>query len=128
MSRPPRVFLYDGCQTCRQAKKWLATQGFAFEAIDIVTSPPTRDDLRQALLRGWPLKKLFNTSGQSYREGRWAERLPTITEEDALGALATDGKLIKRPFVLGKDFALVGFDETAWRAAAWPKANAVRYD
>ena len=63
MSRPPRVFLYDGCQTCRQAKKWLATQGFAFEAIDIVTSPPTRDDLRQALLRGWPLKELSNTEG-----------------------------------------------------------------
>ena len=122
MSLPPRVFLYDGCQTCRQAKKWLTAQGLAFNAIDIVTSPPTRADLKQALAQGWPLKKLFNTSGQSYREGRWAERLPAVTEDDALGALATDGKLVKRPFVLGDGFALVGFDEAAWRAT-WPRVS-----
>lgn len=123
MSPPPRVFMYDGCQTCRQAKKWLAAQGLAFQAVDIVTTPPTRDELKRALLRGLPLKRLFNTSGQSYREGRWAEKLPTVTEEDALGALASDGKLIKRPFVLAEDFALVGFDEATWQATHWPKAS-----
>lgn len=123
MSVLPRVFLYDGCQTCRQAKKWLAAQGLAFQAVDIVSTPPTREELEQALVRGVPLKKLFNTSGQSYRDGRWAEKLPTLTEADALGALASDGKLIKRPFVLGGDFALVGFDESAWQATHWPRAG-----
>ena len=39
-----------------------------------------------------------------------------MTEAEALAALAADGKLVKRPFILGDDFALVGFDEAAYRA------------
>jgi arsenate reductase len=61
------------------------------------------------------VKKLFNTSGQSYREGGFGERLPTMTESQAIDALAKDGKLIKRPLVLGSDYALVGYDEGSYR-------------
>jgi hypothetical protein len=30
---------------------------------------------------------------------------------------------VKRPFVLGADFGLVGFDAEKWAAAPWPKAE-----
>ena len=68
---------------------------------------------------GVPLKKLFNTSGLSYREGGWGQKLATgkVTEAQALDALASDGKLIKRPFALTGEAALVGFDEAAYKAA-----------
>ncbi len=111
-----RVYQYPQCSTCKKALKWLTAQGIDFESIDIVQHPPSKAELREALkLAGIPLRKLFNTSGVSYREGRFGERLATMTEAEALDALAKDGKLVKRPLVLGKGFALVGFDEPAYQ-------------
>jgi arsenate reductase len=114
---PLKVYQYSKCSTCRKALAFLAKHEVPHESRDIVTSPPTKAELKRALtLTGLPLKKLFNTSGESYREGRFGERLATMTDAEALAALAGDGKLVKRPFVLGDDFALVGFDEAAYRA------------
>ena len=111
-----RVFHYKNCSTCKKALSLLDRLKVEYQPIDIVTAPPTAKELKTVLSRtGLPLKKLFNTSGQSYREGKWGERLASISESDALAALAADGKLIKRPVILGKDFALVGFDEAAYR-------------
>jgi arsenate reductase len=64
-----------------------------------------------------PIKKMFNVAGESYRNGNFKERLATMSDADAFAALAADGKLIKRPLVIGDGVALIGFDETAWRAA-----------
>ena len=71
----------------------------------------------RAIKSGVPLKKLFNTSGQSYRDGGWGEKLAKVTQAQALDALAADGKLIKRPFILDGETVLVGFDEEAYREA-----------
>ena len=61
--------------------------------------------------------RTFNTAGKSYREGGFKDTLPTMSDDQALTALAKDGKLIKRPLVLGDGFALVGFREDEWREA-----------
>ena len=107
-----RVYQYPQCSTCKKALKWLTAHGVEFESIDIVQHPPSKAELREALKgAGIPIRKLFNTSGVSYREGRFGERLATMTEAEAIDALAKDGKLIKRPVVLGKGISLVGFDE-----------------
>jgi arsenate reductase (glutaredoxin) len=112
-----KVYHYAKCSTCRKARAFLDRKGVAYDAIDIVLEPPSQKQLKEAMKRsGLPIKKMFNTSGQSYREGKFGERLPALSESEALAALAADGKLIKRPLVLGEDFALVGFDEAAYRA------------
>jgi arsenate reductase (glutaredoxin) len=110
-----KVYQYSKCSTCRKALKWLDGRGVSYDALDIVTAPPKKAELQKALKSGLPLKKLFNTSGQSYRDGGWSEKLGTVTEAQALDALAADGKLIKRPFVLIGDQVLVGFDEAAYK-------------
>ena len=108
--KPLKVYSYKKCGTCRKALKWLEDHDKDFEVIDIVAHPPDESVLRRVLNNGdTPLKKLFNTSGQSYREGDFATRLPTMSEKEKLAALTADGKLIKRPLVLGDDVALVGF-------------------
>jgi len=111
-----KVYQYSKCSTCRKALKWLDARGVDYEPIDIVTAPPKKSELQRALKSGIPLKKLFNTSGQSYRDGKWGEKLGSVTEAQALDALAADGKLIKRPFVLSGDEILVGFDEAAYKS------------
>jgi len=110
-----RVYQYPKCSTCRKALAFLDRKGVEYESIDITTKPPSKRELQQALtLAEVPFKKLFNTSGQSYRDGNFGEKLKTLTQAQALDALAKDGKLIKRPLVFGDGFALVGFDEKAY--------------
>lgn len=111
-----KVYQYPKCSTCRKALKWLDERGVEYEEVDIVANPPSKTALRRILKRsGLPLKRLFNTSGASYREGGWSDRLKAgVTQEEALDALAADGKLIKRPLVDAPEFALIGFDLTAY--------------
>jgi arsenate reductase len=111
-----KVYQYSKCSTCRKALKWLDAHGVVYQAIDIVTAPPKKAELQRALSSGVPLKKLFNTSGQSYRAGKWGEKLARVTEAQALDALAKDGKLIKRPFISSGEDVLVGFDEASYQA------------
>jgi arsenate reductase len=110
-----KVYQYSKCSTCRKALKWLQARGVSYDSVDIVTAPPKKAELQRALKSGLPLKKLFNTSGQSYREGGWSDKLGKVTEAQALDALASDGKLMKRPFILSGDAILVGFDEALYK-------------
>jgi arsenate reductase len=112
----PTVYQYPKCSTCRKALAYLDAQGVEYESIDIVEHPPSRAQLAAALKQsGLPVKRFFNTSGLSYREGKFGERLPEMSEKEALDALAADGKLIKRPLLLGKGLVLVGFDAGQYR-------------
>ncbi len=110
------IYEYPGCSTCKRALKWLDAQGVDYTRVHIVDAPPSRKTLaRLHRASGLPLKRFFNTSGQSYRGGGFKERLPAMSEAEQLDALAADGKLIKRPLVDGDGFALVGFKEPEWR-------------
>jgi arsenate reductase (glutaredoxin) len=112
-----RVFQYPACSTCRKALKWLREHSVDVEVTDIVTAPPSKAELRKIWkLSQLPIAKLFNTSGVSYRTGGFATRLKTLSDDEALDALSSDGKLIKRPLVVGTDFALIGFDAAAYAA------------
>lgn len=115
----PTVYAYAACGTCRKAAKWLQANGIEVETVDIVTAPPSAAQLAGGLERsGLPLSRFFNTSGQSYRQGGWKDRVADLSIADAAAALAADGKLIKRPLVLFPDGrVLVGFQEAAWEAA-----------
>lgn len=112
------VYTYKNCDTCRRAVKWLGSQGLKFEERPIRETPPTRGELRTMLaaLQG-ERRRLFNTSGVDYRALKLGEKLSAMSEAEALGLLAGNGNLVKRPFLLGAGVALVGFDEAAWRAA-----------
>jgi arsenate reductase len=112
------VYQYPKCSTCRKALAWLDAQGIEYRSVDIVQKPPSKAELARAQkLADVPVKKLFNVSGESYRGGGWKDRIATVSDAEALTALAADGKLIKRPLVVGDGVALVGFDADTWKAA-----------
>jgi len=116
-----RLFSYPKCGTCRKALQWLDQQGFSvgngsLELIDITLDPPGLDDLRLAF-NSLGRKRLFNTSGQSYR-ALGAAAVAALSDDEALAALAADGKLIKRPCAITEaGTALVGFKPEEWQAA-----------
>jgi arsenate reductase len=112
-----KFYHYPKCGTCRKASKWLADRGIEVEAIDIVETPPPKSRLKDYYKRsGRELKAFFNTSGQSYRQGGFKEKLPTMSEAEMLEALAADGKLIKRPLLDAGERVLVGFREADYES------------
>ena len=110
------TFLQDPlCGTCRKAKKWLEENGVPYNNRLIVEENPTVDELKAWIPRsGLPLKKFFNTSGQIYKEMNLKEKLPTMSEEEQIALLATNGKLVKRPLMVSDDTGLVGFKPEDW--------------
>jgi arsenate reductase (glutaredoxin) len=112
------VYAYAKCSTCRDATKWLRAHGVAFTEKPIYEQPPTPAELRRMLaFQDGNLRRLFNTSGIQYRERGLATKLPSMTESEALALLGSDGRLVKRPFVLGTSVGLLGFDADEWTAA-----------
>ncbi len=108
---------YPKCTTCQKAKKWLEAKGIAFEERHIKENNPTTEELSTWQRKsGLSLKKFFNTSGLLYKDMKLSMKLPTMSEEDQLALLATDGMLVKRPILVGDDFVLVGFKEADWEA------------
>jgi arsenate reductase len=110
-----RVYAYAGCGTCRKALKFLTERKIAHEVIPIREQPPTPAELR-AMQRhtGGELRRLFNTSGQDYRAMKLGERLPSMSEDEALALLAANGNLVKRPFAMTKTAGVVGFKSEEW--------------
>lgn len=107
---------YPPCSTCKKAKKWLDDNGIAYTARHIKEDNPSYEELKVWLQSsGLPLKKVFNTSGLQYRALELKDKLPTMTEEEQLRLLATDGMLVKRPIIVTDDGkVLTGFKEADW--------------
>jgi arsenate reductase len=116
-----RVYTYRGCDTCRRALKFLKGRGISFTEIPIREQPPTRAELGQALKnQGGDARKLFNTSGKDYREMKLGEKLKGMSQQEIIGLLASNGNLVKRPFVWSEGPVLLGFREPEWESASWP--------
>lgn len=114
-----KVYEYKACSTCQKALKFLDKKGVEYDRIPIVDQPPSLSDLKKMLSflkgDGGSFKNLFNTSGVQYRELGVSEKIKSgMTEAEALELLSANGKLVKRPFVLGPDFGIVGFKEAEW--------------
>ena len=106
---------YPKCSTCQKAKCWLDENGVAYTDRHIVEENPTMEELKAwQAASGLPVRKFFNTSGMLYKEMHLKANLPTMTEDEQLHLLATDGMLVKRPLVVGDDFVLVGFKPDEW--------------
>lgn len=110
-----KIYEYANCSTCKKALKFLDARKVPYTKIAIVETPPSLAELKKMLSHVKDLKKLFNTSGLVYREMKLGQKLPNLSEAEALKLLAANGKLIKRPFALSPTQGLVGFKEAEWK-------------
>ena len=86
---------YPPCTTCKKAKAWLDAHGLSYDDRHIKLNNPTFEELEHwHAVSGLPLKKFFNTSGLLYKSMNLKEKLPTMTEEEQLRLLASDGMLV----------------------------------
>ena len=107
---------YPKCTTCQKAQKWLEEKGVEYQFRDIKQEKPTEQELRQwHAMSGLPLKRFFNTSGLQYKALGLKDKLPSMSEDEQYALLASDGMLVKRPLLVGADFALPGFKPAEWQ-------------
>lgn len=108
---------YPKCSTCKKAEQYLQAKGLSFTVRDIKTDNPTVDELRTwHEASGLPLKRFFNTSGILYKQMGLKDKLPTMSEDEQLQLLASDGMLVKRPLVIYDGGVLVGFKQAEYDA------------
>ena len=112
---------YPKCSTCQKARKWLEANHLEFTERHIVEENPSYEELKEWYAEsGLPLKKFFNTSGMLYKEMQLKDKLPTMSEEEQLKLLATNGMLVKRPILVAEDKILVGAKEKEWEEYLMP--------
>lgn len=112
------VFIqYPPCSTCKKAKTWLENNSIDFESRHIVEEKLTESELKNIIFKSnLPLKRFFNTSGVLYREMNLKDKLPTMSEDEMIKILATNGKLVKRPIIVSEKGVLVGFKVDEWES------------
>ena len=109
---------YPKCTTCQKAKKWLDAHGAVYTDRPIKEENPTSEEIaRWQKASGLELRKFFNTSGLLYKSLCLKDRLPSMSEEEQIALLASDGMLVKRPILVTDDAVLVGFREEEWERA-----------
>ena len=106
---------YPKCTTCQKAKALLDSYHAQYETRDIKADNPSYDELKEWFaLSELPVRRFFNTSGQLYRSLGLKDKLPSMSEDDCLKLLATDGMLVKRPLLVDEYRVLVGFNKEEW--------------
>ena len=110
-----KVYVHPKCSTCKKALNFLDEAKLTYEAVDITQRPPSKAELGQALQELGSARRLFNTSGQKYRSLGLKEKLDTMSEAEALNLLASDGMLVKRPFLVSEKRILTGFRLDDWQ-------------
>ena len=110
-----KVYAYKNCDTSRKAKKFLEANAIEHEMIPIREQPPSKVEL-EIMLANYDanIRKLFNTSGGDYKELNLKEKLPNMTDAEAINLLSKNGNLVKRPFAIKGKTGVVGFNESAW--------------
>ena len=111
-----KYICYPKCSTCKKAQAWLDAKGLTYDLRDIKEDKPSREELVEWYRKsGLPLKRFFNTSGLQYKALGLKDKLPTMSEEEQLTLLASDGMLVKRPILVTEDAVFVGFKEEQWQ-------------
>ena len=109
---------YPKCSTCQKAKKFLTENNIDFETRNMVTETPTIEELKEWIkISGIPINKFFNTSGLLYRSMNLKEELKSLSDEEKIAMLASNGMLIKRPLLVlpKKNIVLLGFKIDEWQ-------------
>ena len=99
-----KIYTYKNCSTCKKALKFLDSKNISYQNIPIRDQPPTKAEIKKMLSYVGDMKKLFNTSGMDYRSMNIKEKLPSMSEVQAIDLLSKNGNLIKRPFLLNEIF------------------------
>ena len=107
---------YPKCSTCKKAEKFLKENNIEFINRNIVEENPSAEELALWMEKsGLEPRKFFNTSGVLYREMNLKDKIKTMSKEEMIEILSTNGMLVKRPLLITEEKVLVGFKEETYK-------------
>lgn len=107
-----QLIWYPKCTTCKKANEALQACGLDYSYRDIKEEKLSEEELRALISKSkLSARKFFNTSGMKYREYNLKEKLDTMSEDEMIQLLASDGMLVKRPLFVTEDTVIVGKKE-----------------
>ena len=102
------LFGIPNCDRCRDARKWLAQEGIAFDFHDL-----RKDGLDQRMLKRWcrhlSWSELLNNRSRTWRDLPASER-QDLDEKRALALLQAYPTLVRRPLFETPGGVSVGFN------------------
>lgn len=117
VQRTLTVYHYPPCGTCRAAVKWLQARGYELALNNLWEEAPSVAQLKEWIpLSGLPIQRWFNVSGEVYREMGLKNVLPTLSEDEKIEWLASNGRLVKRPIVTDGKRVTVGFNDALYES------------
>ena len=113
----PTALCYPKCGTCQKAEKWMKSNRIEYTYRPIKEENPTKEELKTWIAKsGLPVSKFFNTSGLLYKELNMKDKVRTLSEDELVDILASNGLIVKRPILVAGETVLVGFKEDEWKA------------
>ncbi len=107
---------YPSWTSVRKAKVWLTENNIDFDSRHIINENPTAEELTKwQKLSGKDIDNFFSKNGKMFKELELKDKLPTMSYEEKVNILATDGKLCKRPLAISKDHVVIGFKEDDYK-------------
>lgn len=107
---------YPRCSTCVKAKKFLESNQITFNNRHIIDDKLSKEELEFLIHKsGLPIKKFFNTSGVVYKELNLKDKINSMTDDEKILLLSSNGKLVKRPILELEDTVIVGFKEEEYK-------------
>lgn len=109
---------YPKCSKCKKAQNWLNWNKIIYESRDISEKNPSEEELAGWIEKsGLSVESFFNANGVLYKEMGLKDKISSLSEEEKIKLLSTNGMLVKRPIIVGEDKVLVGFKESEWKQA-----------
>ena len=104
-------YSYFKCSTCKKAVQWLKSKDLEFQLIDILKEPPLVKYLNLAYEQySDDKKRIFNTRGKAFKTLNLD--IYGLSKGEIIQLLLSDGKLIKRPFLVYEEKKVIlGFNE-----------------
>lgn len=113
-----KYYEYKKCTTCRKGKKYLEDKGIDLEVIDMVEEPPSEYELKDIVSKAdnYEIDDFFNTRGKVFKDLGLKEKLDTMSFDEKIELLSSDGMLIKRPMLVTDSAVVLGFKEEQYEA------------
>lgn len=106
MSETLRVYHNARCSKSRSTCKLLEERGLAFEVVEYLKIPPSRDELAAVLAKLGMTAEALVRKGEDIYKAEFKGR--SLTEAEWLDALVAHPVLIERPIVVCGDRAVIG--------------------
>lgn len=92
--------------------KYLDSKEITYEFFDFVQNQISKDTLETLIKKSEKtIDAFFNKNGKLFKELELKEKLPSLSYDEKINYLLSDGKMIKRPIIVINDNVFIGFNE-----------------